>query len=168
VVHVGSYKATFEKLGHAGDYWCKVKYGGGKILPRPKIEYMAGVFNYYEREDGEWINFGIEDIDIKMKLAKVHYLEEDMRLHRVGIQKNLEHRLQKEGFWQKWGGVITMAVFVILITICLIVLFNKLVVVSDSIGKMADAVAKLADVVNQAQTHSGSGLVPVNSGGVSI
>jgi len=150
------YKASITRVGNAGDVWFVVK--GGKILPRPKLEYMKNVYNYYEREDGEWINFNIQDIDVKMKLAKVFYLDEDMRLHRLGIQKNLESRLQKEGFWKTWGGIIGMAVFVLIITVCLIVLFNKLSLLADGLGRVGDT---LGSIVAQ---NTNNGLVPISDG----
>lgn len=166
VTFVANYRACFEKLGLAGDMWCRVK--GIKIISRPKIEYGQNVFLMFEREDGEWINFGIEDIDSKMKKANVFYLDEDMRLHRIGIQKNLQDRLQKASFWEKYGAWIGLAVFMLLITICLIVLFNKLTEVATALSSTANSVGQMANAMGNIQAQTGSGAVPVTTGGIQI
>lgn len=168
---VGTFRATFEKIGVTGDVWCRVK--GGlfktiKIVTRPKLEYEKNVYLFFERQDGEWVNFEIENIDEVMKKAGVFYLDEDMRLHRIGIQKNLERRLEKKTFWQEWGGTIMNLVFMLILTVCLIILFNKLTLVSDGLVKAAQAVKELSIAASQTCATSGSGIIPVAPTGVPI
>lgn len=168
---IGVFRATFEKVGVSGDVWCRVKSGLFTIIKtvtRPKLEYEKNVYLFFERQDGEWINFSIENIDEKMKKANVFYLDEDMRLHRIGIQKNLERRLEKKTFWQEWGGTIMNLVFLLILTVCLIVLFNKLVLVSDGLVKAANAISELSRAASQTCATMGSGIVPVTPTGVPI
>lgn len=166
ICFIANYRACFEKLGLAGDVWCRIK--GIKIIARPKIEYGRDVYLMFEREDGEWINFGIEDIDDKMHKANVFYLDEDMRLHRIGIQKNLQDRLQKATFWEKYGAWIGLAVFMLLITICLIVLFNKLTEVATALQQTAVSIGEMANAMGNVQVQTGSGVVPVTTGGIPV
>lgn len=154
-------KGTFERVGTAGDYWCRTKKMK-KILPRPIIQMGRNEFWFYEREDGEWINIGLKDFDEQMKKAGVYYVEEDMRLSRLGIQKNLRERFQKPSFWQKYGGLIMNVIFMLVMTVCLVILFKEM---KDNwaVGKaMAEAVRDMAQQVENMGRRIGSGTQPIN------
>ena len=112
---------------------------------------------YYIREDGEWINFSLQDVDAQMKAAKVYYVEEDMRLQRLGIQKNLEARFKKITFWERYGGMITTGVFLLIITICLVVIFREMKGAWTGATEMAGAVKEMA---LQLKNIQGSGAIP--------
>jgi hypothetical protein len=95
------------------------------------------------------------DIDEQMKQAGAYYVDEDMRLQRLGIQKNLNNRLTKESFWSKYGTTIMMVIFCVIVTICLVMLFKELRAfppamtdASSSIRDMALAVKDLSNCVN--------------------
>jgi len=163
---VGKDKGAFERVGTAGDYWCRTKKFK-KILPRPKIQIgieknlllgFKPIYWFFEREDGEWINFSLQDLDEQMKNAGAYYVDEDMRLQRLGIQKNLFDRFQKIGFWSKYGTQIAFAGFVLIVTICLILLFRDLRNVADALNGAAGAIEHLAKTLGNIK---GSGVVPV-------
>jgi len=158
---VGSDKGMFERISVAGDYWLRTRKFK-KVLARPKLQITKNEYWYYEREDGEWMNFVIDDIDELLKEASVKYIDEDMRLQRLGIQKNLEKRYAKTSFWDKYGNAIMGIGFVLLVTICLIILFNKLDDLVKTFPQAAEAIAKMADAVNNIATRQGSGMVPIN------
>lgn len=106
-------KGKFERIGRAGDLWLvtqKLK----KRLPRPKLPMTKNTYWYWEREDGEWINFQLSDFDKQMKEAKAYFIDEDMRLQRLGIYKNLENRFEKIGFWDKYGQMIITIIVILL------------------------------------------------------
>jgi len=156
-------KAMFERVGMSGDYWLKTKTMK-KTLPRPKIEMGKNTYWFYEREDGEWINFELSDIDSQMKKAGVYYVDEDMRLQRLGIQKNLAARLIKESFWQKYGTTIMLIIFVLIVTISLVVLFQKMQGNWTAAAETARAIEHMASAVEQmSQNIGGSGVKPALS-----
>lgn len=149
-------RGKFERVGSAGDYWCITKKLK-KTLPRPSIQSGKNEFWFYEREDGEWINFGMGDIDNQMRESKAYYVDEDMRLQRLGIQKNLRDRFQKVSFWQKYGGLIMQVIYLLITTICLVILFKEM---KDNwaVGReMASAVRDMAVQVANLQKQIGSG-----------
>lgn len=125
IIPVAEDKAMFERIGNAGDHWCRTRKLK-KYLPRPKIEMGKNTYWFYEREDGEWINFELSDIDDLMRKAGVYFIDEDMRLSRIAISKNLDDRFKKQGFWDKYGNMIVTVVVVLLLTVCLIIVFNKM------------------------------------------
>jgi hypothetical protein len=170
-VPIGDLKAQIQRVGKAGDTWLVVK--NGKRLPRPKIWIGINKVWYCEREDGEWINFRLGDIDMQMKEAKAYYVEEDMRLQRLGIQKNLEERFVKEGFWAKYGQTIMTIIFCLLVTICLVVLFQKFdgltkafVSASASVEHMAQSVELMSNsIANSGLVSANSTVINLHSGG---
>lgn len=155
-------KGYFARVGNAGDYWCLTKKLK-KTLPRPTIQSGKNEYWFFEREDGEFINFGLGDIDAQMKAAKVYYIDEDMRLARLGIQKNLRDRFQKVSFWQKYGGLIMNLIYLIVSTILLVVLFKEIKGVWEAGHSMAGAVRDMAVQVENMARRVGGGMqtVPV-------
>jgi len=160
IIPIKTDKAMFERVGQSGDYWLKTK-GMKKTLPRPKIEMDRNTFWFFERDDGEFINFELADIDEQMKKAGAYYVEEDMRLSRLGIQKNLQARLIKETFWQKYGATIMLVIFVLLVTICLVVLFQKMTDNWKVASETAKAIEHMAMAVEQMSKNIGGGVTPV-------
>jgi len=163
IIPVFQDKAITERIGLAGDTWLKCKKSK-KILPRPKIEMEKNTFWYFEREDGEWINFSLADLDEAMKKAKAYYVDEDMRLQRLGIQRNLKDRFDKPSFWDKYGTMIMGVAFMLIVTICLIIIFNKINDLVKALPQLANALTSLANAIASGQ----SGMVPVNNTGVPL
>lgn len=156
-------KAMFERVGTGGDYWCRMRKFK-KILPRPQIQTEKNTFWFFEREDGEWINFSLGDFDKQLKNnANISYIDEDMRLQRLGIQKNLIARFQKITFWDKYGGTIVFLGFTVIVTVCLVVLFQKMTNAWTQAQMMAAAVRDMAIEVHNMAARVTSGAVPVSS-----
>jgi len=160
IVPVLDDKGWFARVGTAGDQWCKVQKFK-KTLPRPRKQMAKDEYWFYEREDGEWVNFSLKDFDEDMKKAGAYFVDEDMRLQRLGIQKNLENRFQKVTFWQKYGGMIMNILFMVIVTVCLVILFKEM---KDNwaVGReMASAVRDMAVQVQNLYTRGQSGAVTV-------
>ena len=163
IIPVGKDKGMFQRIGLSGDTWLRTRKFK-KIIPRPKIEMDKNVIWFYEREDGEWINFSMEDIDQEMKKSKSYYVDEDMRLQRLGIQRNLKDRFDKPGFWEKYGAQIMMVIFFLIVTICLIVIFNKMNDLIKALPQLANSLESLANAIGSQKT----GMIPVNNTGVPL
>lgn len=157
IIKVGEDLAAFERIGVGGDFWCKVRKLK-KIVPRPRIQMDNNTFWFYEREDGEWINIGLEDIDLRMKEFSAYFVDEDMRLQRLGIQKNLQQRLQKLTFFEKYGAMLIFGFFVLIVTVCLILLFQRMEGAYQGATQMASSVKSMAISVDNLATRSMSGL----------
>lgn len=164
-------KGRLMAFGMAGDRLLRLKKMK-KFLPPPQIQMGGNVYWFYEREDGEYINFSLEDLDEKQKEAGAYYVDTDMRMQRLGIEKNLRERMEKKGFFEKYGQTIAGVIFIIMVTVSLVVLFSKLKDVSgsldgvaSSVGAMANSVEKFysARVGGQSPADVQSGLVPALS-----
>jgi len=117
---VRTYKAKLFPIGKAGDYLWFVK-GVKKYLPPATLQSAPNEYMHWEREDGEWINFVMGDLDEDQKRAGVKYIHQDMRSQRIATANLLEQRLMQKGFWEKWGVVIGYVIFFLVITVAVVI-----------------------------------------------
>ncbi|MCK5293890.1 MAG: hypothetical protein KAJ49_04510 [Arcobacteraceae bacterium] len=139
-------RGKYMAFGMAGDKLMKLKKLKKFIAP-PQIQSGKNLYFLYEREDNELINFSMTDIDTEQKKAGAYYVDTDMRMQRLGIEKNLRERLQKVGFFEKYGQTIAGVIFVIMVTVSLVVLFSKLKDVTVALDGMAGSVSAMANAI---------------------
>jgi len=144
VVRIRIDKARYKRIGRVGD---RIFFIAGKTkrhLACPRYMVSPNVWAFYERKDGELINFQFENLDEKIDKMGVHLLHEDVRMQRLGIEKNLGDNFKKLKFWEKYGSLIMNAIYVMFVTISLVILFAKLVDVAGAIKEMAKQVGQIA------------------------
>ena len=153
-------KARVMKLGDAGDtvfYTLKTK----KYLPTPQIQTGNREFWFYIREDGEWINFGLGDIDEIMRKAGAMFLDKEMRYARTSLQKGLRERYQKPNFFQQYGVLIMNLSYILVIAISLWLLFDKFIetanVLKQTMELTRDVLAETKAVVGGLDSLKASG-----------
>lgn len=136
-------KAMVVKFGEAGDkvLFCKKHK---QYLPMPNIQTGRNLFWYAVREDGEWINIGLDDIDFAMRKANARFLDKEIRYARAALQRNLKDRYDKPGFWEKYGFLMMnlAALVVILVFMWLIARENI-----NAISASADAIEAANKVI---------------------
>lgn len=160
-------KGRYIRFGMAGDKLFRLRKSK-KYLSPPTIQTGKNLWLFWERKDGELINIGLGDVDEQMRLAGAYFVDTDMRMQRLGIEKNLRDRLMKESWFSKYGSTIAGVIFVILVTVALVVLFSKLVDVAGAMDKMAGSVKEMADVVEKYYSVRVGGQAPsdiINGGG---
>ena len=139
-IKIGTYKAKDFKIGFAGDklWFCpKAK----KYIIPASIQTAPNEYPHFEREDGEWINFGLGDIDEEMKQAGVKYIHQDMRSNRIAISNLLEQRFKgKQSFWDKYGNMVAQAIFYMIVCICMVVIFYQWSTIIDNTNLLLDKV----------------------------
>jgi hypothetical protein len=153
-------RAKIMRFGSAGDtlFFLQKKK---KFIAPPTLQAGSKTWWYWERKDGEMINFTIGNIDEQMQQAGAYFVDTDVRMQRLGIEKNLRDRFQKVGFWQKYGATIAGLLFVVLVTVALVVLFAKLVDVANALESTAQAVQNMATAVQQSAKSGGAGISPL-------
>jgi len=139
-IKIGTYKAKDFKIGFAGDklWFCpKAK----KYIIPASIQTAPNEYPHFERSDGEWINFGLGDIDEEMKQAGVKYIHQDMRSNRIAISNLLEQRFKgKQSFWDKYGNMVAQAIFYMIVCICMVVIFYQWSTIIDNTNLLLDKV----------------------------
>lgn len=137
---IGTYKAMEYRISMAGDklwYIPKVK----KYISPANIQSAPNEYSHFEREDGEWINFGLGDIDTEMKNAGVKYIATDMRSQRIAISNLLEQRFKgKQSFWDKYGNMIAQVIFYLIVSVCMVIIFYQFSQIADKISALFDKV----------------------------
>ena len=154
-------------VGRAGDNLFLLRRRK-RYLPPPLIQGGINTWYYWERKDGELINIGFENVDLAQKKMGAHFVDVDMRMQRLGIEKNLQYRLQDQTFWQKHGQMIINVMFYVIVTMMVIVLFNQFGKVASEVSGVAASVSqymeKAAEVTggNKIPTgdSDGSGVIP--------
>jgi len=133
-------------VNKAGDKIWFIKKMKRFILPS-SIPMGTREYWFFLREDDELIPIGLENVDKKMKEMGVFYVDSDVRMARTNIHKYVESVYKKKGFWQKYGQTISFALFAVLVTVCLIVLFIKLTDVVAQIGNVAKETSRIYEAV---------------------
>jgi len=155
-IKIATYKAKDFKVGFAGDvlwYIPKLK----KYISMGTIQTAPSEYPHFVREDGEWINFGLGDIDAQMKLAKVKYVHSDMRSQRIAISNMLENRFKgKQSWWEKYGTMVTMVIFYLVVAVALVVIFYQWGNIVESTAGLIDKV----EVLQNGKCPTSTGVVP--------
>lgn len=159
---IGKDKGMVLKYGSAGDsilYLRKNK----KYLPLPEIQVGKNLYWFAIREDNEWINIGMEDIDLLMRKAKAKFLHKEMRYARTAIQRNLKDRFDKPKFFEKYGSMIINLVAIVIILVFMWMIIDKIVSVADKVNIMAQTGNQVMEKANEVlagldRVCSGSGM----------
>jgi len=139
-------------MGKAGDklYYLRQKK---RYLPLPTLQMGYNEWWFWEREDGELINITIEDLDTKQKALGIKFIESDMRLQRLGIEKNLAFRLQKQSFWDKYGDKIVNILFYVIVSLLLIVIFVEWQKTAVVLNEAVQTAGEVLKEVNKAKSN---------------
>lgn len=154
------------RLGEAGDFITYTrKYK--KFLPQPTIQTGNNTYWYYIREDGEWINIGLGDIDEQMRMANAHFLDKELRFARTGMQKNLKDRFQKVTFWDKYGAMIIWTLYIAIVGVMTWLLFDKWIELSNSVSSAVNTAKEVLELQRETLQNidnirsGGTGIIPV-------
>jgi len=135
------------KYNKLGDVVFKVKKNG-KILPRPSITIAPNTYLYSLRDDGEWINVGLEDINYKTRQASVKLIDPDMRYARSSLHELMKARYDKKDFWTTLAPIVIP--IIALAVVCLLVYFiaDKLLEIGTQLTNALGAQSAVIDKLN--------------------
>lgn len=175
VVKFAEDTGMFQKIGVEGDVWLRLR-ASKKILPKPRFEVAMNEHWYFERKDGEFVDFVLQDMNLARSEAELCFVAEDMRLSRLGIGKILDAEFKKPGFWEKYGSSILAIIMMIIFIVGMIISYKhdesvskQAAATAQQIGPIADKLDKIALALDRTISRSYSGMVPVNeSGGVEL
>lgn len=158
-MRIGTYLAKDYKLGLAGDKLWFVK-GLNKYIPPATIQTAPNEYMHYEREDGEWINVGLEDLDIKQKQLGVRYILQDMRSQRIATSELLESRLKNKNFWQKYEHIIMSVIFFLIVSIAMVIIFWQWSKIVESTAGIIGQLNQLIDQMDKVERMQNDNLIP--------
>jgi len=117
-----------------------------KYQPMPRIQVGRKTYWFAIREDGEWINIGIENIDEKSREMKINFLDKEMRYARTSLQKSLKDRYNKPGFMEKYGGIIAYVSLIAITGIMMWLLFDKFLDITGNITSNLEMMNQLQSI----------------------
>ena len=164
---IAVHEAKEVPFGMAGDrLWLVAPAGIFKLkaikwLSPGKIQSGANEFWYYIRDDGEWINFKMDDLNDVSRKAGVKFVQEDMRLQRLAIERLLEQRLLDQTFWEKWQTVIMTMMFFLVVAICMVIIFYQFSKIIEDMQSLTKILTRTIEVAQETKSGAGS-LVPVD------
>ena len=136
-----------------------------KHLPTPRLQMGNRVYWICIREDGEWINFDLKDIDQQSREAGAKFLDKEVRYATSGLRKLLKERFEKKSIWAQYGIMIASVGFIVILGIMVYLLFDKWIDLANTTNngvKQAGEVIKLAKEVLVAVDNVNSGLCTYN------
>jgi len=110
-----------------------------KYIPNPTIQTGNREYWYFIREDDEWINFGLENLNEESRKVGAKFLDKEMRFARTSIQKGLKDRYETQGVWAKYGSYIVAVSFVTLIGVFTYLLWDKWIDLAGTTKNAIDA-----------------------------
>jgi len=160
-------RAMISKFGRGGDQ-IMILAKGKKILPKPEIQTGRNNYWFYIREDGEWINIGISDIDEKFREVNANFLHPEIRYQRTSIQEGMiKERYQQTSWWKEnWHIIVSIAVIVVLLIFMFLIVSKQIQVMNAQQG-VAETVKETVEIANKLLASAenlrsgGSGLVSV-------
>ena len=111
-------------------------------LPTPTIQTGPRIYWFARKGDGSLVNIGLEDLDEKAKEMHIHFTNADMRYETVAIRKNLDHRFNKVGFWEKYGTMIIIIIMVVIVLVLLFLIFKEFVTFAGTMSSTQTAIAE--------------------------
>jgi len=161
----GRDKAKRIPFGDAGDSILYLKKRK-KFLPLSSIQTGRNIYWYAIREDDEWINIGIEDINVKSRLLNIKFVDRDMKYARTSMQKNVKERFgERKTFLMQYGGLIAYTGLIMITGIMIFLMFDKFLDISSNVNgaiELANKVLDRTESLLAAQDNiasGGSGLV---------
>lgn len=161
VTRIATFKAREVMMGLGGEKLWFVKKAK-KWLPPAILQSAPNEFPHFLRADREWINFDIENLDEKQQRMGVKYIQEDMRFHKVGIEKLLEQRLMQKSFWEKYQHIIMNIVFYLIMVICIVIIFYMWGQIVEKTAELLDSINQYTKQVSDLRRSSGGSLIPAD------
>lgn len=135
-----------------------------KYLPTPEIQTGRRVYWFAIREDGEWFNIGIENIDEKFREVGAKFLHQEMRYARTQLMAKIKERYDKPSFWAQYAGIIVNVAAITIIMVFLFLIVGRLL---EIMGSVNGAMAVSKDILVETRQLIGS-LDNLKSGGSGI
>lgn len=118
------------------------------FIPRPSKETSENEFWFFIREDGEWVNVGLGNLNQKLKELGIKYDHTDTRMANAALKKLVDASYKKTNWLKEWAPYIGYAVIIIMLGISgYLVMGESAKVVGASAGNV-EALKDIAITLN--------------------
>lgn len=89
----------------------------GFFLPRPSIQTGKNHYWYFIRDDGEWINVGLANLNKEMKDLGLKYDHTDMRMQNASLKKLIDQNYKGSQWLKEYAPYIAIAILILILGI---------------------------------------------------
>ncbi len=95
------------------------------FLPRPSIQTGIGHYWFFIRDDGEWMNVRLENLNLKLKELGLHYDHTDMRMANSSLKKLIEKNYKKLNWIKEYAPYIAIGILLLIVGISVFLIINQ-------------------------------------------
>jgi len=137
---IGEDNGGFFKISKKGDLVLKLRKNKTKVFTYPSKFVGNKEIWYFIKADSDWINIGVQDINLELGQLGINFTNGDMRMENIAIAKILEAELQPIDWLKKNLPLLMAFGMVFLVIIGLVILFKGM----DDINQSAIASQSMA------------------------
>lgn len=134
-------------------------------LPRPSIETGVEEYWYFVRDDGEWLNIGLTNVNEMMKKLNIKFDHTDMRMANAALKRLIDKAYKKSNWIKEWAPYIGFAVIIIMLGIAGFLVMGESAKVVSAAAKNVESLSSITEalkdiLVNINNIASSSGVRP--------
>lgn len=114
-------------------------------LPRPSIESGKEEYLYFIRNDGEWLNVGLDNVNEKMAKIGLKYDHTDMRMANAALKKLVDRSYKKTNWLKEWAPYIGFASIILMLGIAGYLVMDKAAEVNSSAAATVDVLGDITE-----------------------
>lgn len=117
-------------------------------IPRPSIETGMNEFWYFIRQDGEWVNVGLANINDEMKSLGLKYDHSDMRMANAALKRLVDKSYKKSNWLKEYAPYIGFAVIIIMVAIGGYMVIGESAKIVSSTNGNVEALERITETMN--------------------
>ena len=133
------------------------------FLPRPSIQTDKNEFWYFIRDDGEWVNIGLGNLNRILKQLGLKYDHTDMRMSNASLKKLVEKNYKKTNWLKEYAPYIAIGIMILMLGITAFLVVREGAAISGGLASITNEVGELLEVISDLLSKtdnivSGSGI----------
>ncbi len=117
-------------------------------IPRPSIETGQNEFWYFIREDGEWVNVGLANLNTELKQLGLKYDHTDMRMANAALKRLVDKSYKKSNWLKEYAPYIGFAIIIIMVSIGGYMVMGESAKVVSATVPNVEALAEITETLN--------------------
>jgi hypothetical protein len=118
------------------------------FIPRPSRETGDNEFWYFIRNDGEWVNVGLANLNKELKELGLHYDHTDMRMANAALKRLVDKSYKKTSWLKEYAPYIGFAVIIIMLAIGGYLVMGESAKVVGSTSSNVEALARITETMD--------------------
>lgn len=117
-------------------------------IPRPSKETSENEFWFFIREDGEWVNVGLGNLNRELKELKIKFDHTDTRMANAALKKLVDNSYKKINWIKEWAPYIGFSVIIIMLGIAGYLVMGESANVANAVAGNIDTLDSITQTLN--------------------